>query len=422
MNRNESYSYIGELLANWRALLAAFIGLAGGGAVQVYTTNVFGPSLIAEFDWSRAAFAMVGAVGFAGLFVVPFTGRLADLFGVRRTAAIGISTLPLTYIAMTFMSGSIYVYFALFAVQSMVGATCTSAVYSRLIVENFVKARGLAFAIIICGPPGLAAIGLPLLSALIEAEGWRAGFFAAAAFSLVAGILALLLVPRGSSADKDAAAGRLVAEKKRSRPSLTRDYPVIFRSPVFWLTLGGMALCNIPQTLTHSQLMLVMEDNGAKTATAALALSVFAISVVFGRLCCGLALDRFPTHIVATVTMGLPAVGLLILASSIDATPALFLSIALIGLSQGAESDVAAYIVARYFGLKVYGSVLGLVLTGIGGATVLGAIILSASLDLTGSYTAFLFGCALSVILGSMMFFLLRFWRDVRHEGEAVAG
>jgi MFS family permease len=99
--------------------------------------------------------------------------------------------------------------------------------------------------------------------------------------------------------------------------------------------------------------------------------SIFAGGVIVGRLASGLALDRFPTRWVAALGMGLPCIGLFILSTNATALPLIVLAVATLGLSYGAEGDVVAYIAARYFGMEMFSTVLGLFMAGAGAASML---------------------------------------------------
>lgn len=69
----------------------------------------------------------------------------------------------------------------------------------------------------------------------------------------------------------------------------------------------------------------------------------------------------------------LPAVGCLFLLN--DSVPAavFYGAILLIGLGQGAEIDIVAFMIARYFGLRSYGTIYGLSTLGIALGVALGA-------------------------------------------------
>ena len=84
-------SYFREFRLNWTNLLGAGLGLGFGSAFNHYMMNLFGPALIAEFGWSRAQFALVGAIGLIGMVFTPIAGRIADVLCPRKAAAIGFS-------------------------------------------------------------------------------------------------------------------------------------------------------------------------------------------------------------------------------------------------------------------------------------------------------------------------------------------
>src|SRR3546814_10152847 len=75
--------------------------------------------------------------------------------------------------------------------------------------------------------------------------------------------------------------------------------------------------------LHNLQMKMMLLDNGASSMVAAAILSSYATGVLVGRLLCGVALDRWPAHIVAAVSMGLPCIGLLLIAAPLDTTPVL---------------------------------------------------------------------------------------------------
>jgi hypothetical protein len=138
-----------------------------------------------------------------------------------------------------------------------------------------------------------------------------------------------------------------------------------------------------------------------------LAISLFATSVVVGRLLCGVALDRFPTHVVAAVSLGLPALGLGALASG-SAAPMLVSGAALtLGLSLGAEGDVLAYLIMRYFNLATYSTALGMVIGALALSITVGSLLLSLTLKLSSSYVPFLLISATCVLAGGGTFMLL---------------
>ena len=94
----------------------------------------------------------------------------------------------------------------------------------------------------------------------------------------------------------------------------------------------------------------------------------------------------------------------MMMASQVTTLPAITLSVGLIGLAQGAEADVGAYLISRRFHIENFSLVLSTMTLAVLVGTAVGALMLSAALEATGSYTLFLTISAVSTIAGALMF------------------
>ena len=390
--------YLSEIRTHWRPLLAAFIGMGSGMSVVGVITSTIVPTLLADVGWAQADFAKVGSYAIFMALVFPFIGRLTDILGVRWTALIGQITLPLCYFAYSRMDGQLNSYIAIFVVQSLLCVTTTATVYSRLAVQYVEKARGLALAIVVSGAAVIGAIIGPLLNFYVEANGWRAAFEAAAIFATIAGLITFLLIPADS---RPAAQG---APKRSAR----EDYPLIFRSSAFWLLVGAMALCNLPQTILLVQLKMLLLDNGISGSGAAVMLVAPQIGMLVGRFITGLALDRYQPYLVSFITLALPSLGLFVVASDFDAPAILSVAVFLIGFAYGAEGDLVAFLVAKTFGVTIYSSVMGLLTAVMSISTASGAMLLGLTMARTGgSFDLFLWIVGAAVLAGASLLLAL---------------
>ena len=99
------------------------------------------------------------------------------------------------------------------------------------------------------------------------------------------------------------------------------------------------------------------------------------------------------------ICLALPALGCAIFYfSGGQSTPLLVLATLCIGASAGAEFDLAAFLMARYFGLKDYARIFGLHLCLITIVSGLVPMLFGHLYDVYGSYSAVLvccFGCAI---------------------------
>lgn len=398
--------YAGELRTNWRPLLAAMIGLCSGMSMIGTITNIMAPHFIKEFGWTNEEFAYVNSLSFLTILAFPIIGRMADTIGVRKTAGIGVVVLPLTFLAISMMTGDIRVYMALFLVQALVCITTTVSVYSRLVVQYIQNARGLALGIVGASPYLISLAVGPLLNAFVLEYGWRAGYQALAAIILTTGIIALVMAPPHRRTPPAAAT---IPETKpgEARRRAWHDYPMIARQPAFWLLVATMVLINLPQTIVIAQFGLAMLENGIESSQIGFMVSALSAGILAGRLLCGIALDHWPAHWVATTSMLLPAIGLFLLASDLNTFPVVLTAVLLIGLAFGSEGDIVGFLVVRLFGVSIYSSVMGLMTAAISTTTSAGAALAGYTLAATGNYNLFLTITSITVFIGALLFLLL---------------
>ncbi|MGB3620775.1 MAG: MFS transporter, partial [Ketobacter sp.] len=326
------------------------------------------------------------------VFWIPFVGRMADLFGVRKVAFFGILAYPCSFILMSMLSEDIRGLYAIHFLQVIFCATTTATVYCRVVAEKFSERRGVALAICAAGPAVAGAVASPLLTTYIDLNGWRAGFHAMAIFSGLLGVVTFILLPNKSNARK--------ADDRKH--NARKDYRSIFTSPAFRIIAVSGFLCSLTHALATSQVKVMLADHGVTGIEAGYMVSVFAVGVILGRLVAGVALDKWPTHIVAAIGMGLPCVGSYILATDTTQLAVLGFAIILIGLSFGAEADILAYATARYFPMHIYSSVMGLLTTAVGLAIGIGSGLLSFMLSKSDSFTGFLLLGGTLVLIGGV--------------------
>jgi len=399
-------SYLGELRQNIRPLVAASLGSGTSLPLVAYTTTVFAPHLVDEFKWSRSQFALVGLTMLTTLVLLPFIGRFTDRLGVKRMAIAGTALTPLVYIGYYLMQGSFAYFLFLSSAMLAIGSMTSPLVYTRLIAAGFENSRGLALTIVNCTPAALGAIAAPSLNWSIETIGWRASYLLLGAIVLGCSIVAILLIPR------DVGEANARSETPLNRPPARQDFGLILRSRVFWIIFAGMFLCLLGTPLHSSQMNIMLVDNGLTPQIAAEIVSVYAISTIFGRLACGLALDRFATPLVTTVSMILPALGFFLLASSLDTVLVITFAMFLVGTFVGAENDLMSYLVARYFKLRIYSSTFSLVFICSFLASAIGAGAISLTLKLTDSFSPYMFIVSGTVLVGSLLFLLMPWPRD----------
>ena len=262
-----------EFRREWRPLLAAFLGMGSALSLNSYILSIFAPYLIKSFDWSLSEWSRLGMVQMLVMICLPIAGRLTDRFGVARVAAVGAISFPLFLIAIT-MARTTGAYLAIYIAQTVICSTTTATVYSRVVAAAFKVRRGLALGICGSSPPLIGALFSPAISAFADMHGWRAGYWAVAAFCAVCAVLTLWLLPR----ERGIASGLATGARRGG------VYRGIFAMPVFWIFLIACFLVNLPFTLATTQLKTVVLAQGLSGSTAAIMVTIFAVSSIAGRI------------------------------------------------------------------------------------------------------------------------------------------
>ncbi|MDB5703590.1 MAG: hypothetical protein JWN66_706 [Sphingomonas bacterium] len=406
-----SGSAAGEFRAHWRALLgctiAASIGTIG---LQAYTSGAFVPALGRDVGYSKEQLSLATLLLSATVAIcAPFAGTLMDRYGAVRVIAFAIVGEAVAFALLAIAPAGFPLYAALIVLLAVLGVGTTPPGFARIITARFDAGRGLALGCMISGL-GLMAISGPIWATwVIQHGGWRSGYGVIAGLVLLLGGGGLLLVHRDRVAHPatpvraglDAASG-----------------PSALRRPLFWVMLAGFVAPALFGGGYLLHLISLLTERGIAPATAARVQSLIGVAVLGGRLGSGWALDRFPAPRVAAAAFTVSALGCALLLQS---NLALMSVAALaIGLTIGAELDILAYFVSRYFGLASFGRLYGLAygcMIVAGGASPL----LIARLSQSGGYPLALIVSTIGTIAGALILLMLPDPRAVAAREPAIA-
>jgi MFS family permease len=153
----------------------------------------------------------------------------------------------------------------------------------------------------------------------------------------------------------------------------------------FWLLAIAffLGVTAINGTIVH--IVALLTDRGIPLQAATGALSIAGIAIIIGRIICGWCLDRFWGPYVAASFFILPMFGIALLGSGWS-YPAPLIGAALCGAGIGAEIDLMAFFISRYFGLKAYGKIYGLMFMLFNVGTGLGPALGGRAFDIFHSY------------------------------------
>jgi len=407
-----------EFKIGWKILILAIVGVAtSSSSLLLYSFSAMMIPLEQAMGWGRSELqAAITALSLGTIVAAQLAGWLNLKFGLRIVTILSLLALSISMVLLTQMQTTIWSLYLGYFLVPLAGLGTLQITWSHLVNLWFVENRGLALAIILSGS-GLAAAGLPLLVTwAVSTWNWQAGFIA---LSLLPVLIALPLTWRWLMPVRSENSAASVGQPKPQDPSSGMLLSAALKSWRFWV-------CNLSMTLVVAcvvglvtNIIPLLQDRGLSAVEAGQIFSAFGISLIFGRLVVGYLIDRLWAPGVAAIALLMPAVACLIFALTSGSTGLYVLATLLVGIGAGAEFDIAAFLIARYFGMRDYGRLfgvhLGLITAGAAGAPLLFGFLYS----LTGDYSGLLVFSTVCFVVGPLMLLTLGGY-PVFHRDDAV--
>ncbi|MGO7367616.1 MFS transporter [Rhizobium ruizarguesonis] len=374
-----------EFRRGWPALAAAMLGNAiGVHSLPPYTIGLFMGPLQREFGWERTSIsAGITILTLCSAISAPLVGSAISRFGANFLIIFGLVCGAVGYLFLNLMGSSIMVFWALMAGMALLGSGCGPVTLSHLLVTAFEKRRGTALGVAMMGIGISGALAPPFLGRVIDMYGWRMGYFAVCCAMVVATPVMVCLQ---------------VANKTRF-PTVVPVVKAVgvaipWQDPVLWRLLASFFCVAVASggAVVHYVPMLL--DSGYESARATAAASFLGIALLAGRLFTGIVIDRIFAPTVACVVMLGSSLGFLVL-FSLGPDWTLLVAI-LVGLTLGAELDLIAYLVSRYFPPVLYGRIVGILYSGFLFGVAFSPLVFALFRDVFGTYSpCLLWACGL---------------------------
>jgi MFS family permease len=397
----------GEFSTGWPTLALALAGVATSvSALLIYSLGTMIVPLEQAMGWSRADLQIaVSFLAAGGALSVNLVGWLNLRYGMRAVTGVSLFAVALSFASLALMHTSIgWMYLGYFMLP-LIGLGTTPVTWTQIVAQHFHRHRGLALSLVLCGTGVTAAVLPSLLTWTIDRWGWQAGYLTLAALPLLMGLsLSWRYLPSFGTQPAHARSAESLAAAQSGMP-----FKEALKDRRFWLCNIGLGLVVSAIYGMATNTVPLLRDMGLSAAEAGGIFGVFGVSLIIGRIGVGTLIDRLWAPGVAAVALGLPAIGCLMFlgADASSPIPVLIVATALIGIGSGAEFDIAAYLVSRYFGLRDYGRLFGLHL----GVVTLGSTVapfaFAAMLRNTGGYAAMLMVCAACCVAGPLLLLML---------------
>ena len=397
---------MGGMFANrWWIVFASACGLlVGTGSIMIFSFGVFLKPVTEDLGITRGDLSTaLGSATWLTALACPLVGWLIDRWGTRRIMIPGVLAFALAVAGFGLMQAQpLYLVFVIFGIVGLTGGIQTPVPYAAVISRWFDRDRGFALGVATAGVGAGVALIPQLAAFLINWLGWRAAYFGLAMSVVVLAWLPVLIFvhepPSGNAAEH-------TASTAASQSIVGIEAGAALKTPRFWLltTAFFLGVLAINGTIVH--IVALLTDRGVPLQGATGALTAAGIAIIVGRIICGWCVDRFWGPYVAICFFILPMLGIALLGSG-WANPVPLLGAALCGAGIGAEIDLMAFFVSRYFGLKAYGKIYGLMFMLFNIGTGLGPALSGRAFDIFHSY--FQIFMAYEVVLAVTCLLLLR--------------
>ncbi len=407
----------------WVIVAGAWIMYMLNQAAFTWGFTVFVHPLAEEFGWSRTSITVAWALSLSwGLLLGPWVGRCFDRYGPRPIMVAGgvIGGMGWLLIPTAHSYWSFLAYFVLLVGTGINGALGPS-VGSAAIAQWFKVRRSLALGIYFTGSGGAGLMLIPIMSALIQAYGWRTS---AASLGATALLLTAMVAPfmrhkpeqyglspeTGSRAA--AATGKLLAPSfirrlpfPRHAPGAEREYELgeALRHLPFWLFTGAIFLRYVGMGITQVHQMPHMLARGVEPMVATAALSLSLIVNIPSRVAIGWLGDiyskKWLLNLLA-IAGGLALLAFALLGPTRSELVWVYATLWGIGL---AMLPLQAAWVADTYGRKNYGSINAVSNSFALFGRVVGALGAALAYDVLDSYTLIMLLGAAGFLVGALM-------------------
>jgi MFS family permease len=400
----------GEFKAGWPVVLSAMLGVGLGlSPLPFYTTGVFAPHLMKAFGWKLSE-VMAGIPVTTAVVVLagPLAGFLAVRYGARRIALTSVVLFALTFMCFAFSNGSLPLYYATWAMAALVGAGTLPMTWAVAVNQRFEVRKGLALGISMMGTGLFGAFCKPLLAWMIGTFGWREAYVGL-------GLLPLLIAfPVGYF---------LFFEKRVSSDVASADYAPALegltfsqaaRQWRFWLIAFVLVPISFALAGPIPNMENILKTAGFSIQSIIGMTSLIGLSALTGRFVGGWLLDLVWAPAMALFILALPGISCFLLAQPTLPPQAAMLSIVLLGFAVGFEYDMVAFLVARYFGMRSYTAIYGVLYVFFAVGAGAGPWAFGKWFDLHGSYQIILEAAFIALIGSGLLLLTLGKYRFAR--------
>ena len=333
--------------------LGSTIGLAlGPSVIAVLTISPYIVPIQEEFGWTRVQVSLAFTiVAYMIVLVSPLQGFFVDRFGPRRVVLTSIPLFAVSLAALYFTPKNLLVYYLLWALVPVAALGLWPLGYLQAVSRWFDRKLGLALGVANAGI-GLGSTFVPMIVGPIIAQySWRHALVVLAALILVVSWPVVYFCLREPTAAE--------TEKRRgTKKVFGMTFAEARQERTFYVLNVAFFLLGLTATSLVSQQVPLLQEAGWTRPQAVQLQTLFGFGLLFARVIVGFIIDHiFAPRVMMAVSIG-GAIACVLYATHPNAA---YVSALLIGFLLGAEFDVLAFLIKRYYGSAAYGRIYGVI-------------------------------------------------------------
>ena len=385
----------------WRIAVVCHVGvLTGFAAVFIYSFSFMIRPLQHAFGWDSEQIAEAFSLAAISVAIFsPLVGKLFDRFDPRKLIAGFMTAFGLGIGSLAFLTAHLMQFYASAVFIGIAGTGTYQLGYARIVAAWFERRLGTALSIVVAGSGVGSFFVPPLVQHLISAYGWRDAYLVLAALPILAGAPLTLLFARMPLTAHTANRTR----RPGPREAAGTPWRKAILTSSFWLLALGVCALSLSENGALAHLAPMLSDRGLSAAEVALTASLLGVSSLVGRFVLGSLLDYIEGSLIALGSMLAGGAGMLLLVHA-RSFPLAASSAFMAGLGGGSELDLIPYMLRRYFGMRSFSTLYGLVYSGFAAAGAIAPLIVGHVYDTTGSYTGiFNIFCGITLVFAFAM-------------------
>jgi MFS family permease len=371
------------MFRGWLVVAASFCVYLSIGISFSYS-EFFLP-LAKEFSWNYSTSSWIpGISSIASTVGSLVAGFLVSRLGYRRicflsSILIGGGTL------FSGLAGNFAQLLLTFGILASVGNAFMLVASTSLVINWFVKRRGIAVGIMSSGS-GAGAVLVPLIANyFIQTGGWREAFFAIGLFFLILlGIASHYLQMPEDSYEVYPSLSTRIEDESPEIKALTLRKSLLSRK--FWILYVMLALGTFGAYVFSVHVVPYAESYRLSIITGTEALALFGIGSLCSRLIMGAFTDIIKPPLVLVLSFGIELASISVLSIFPNITWLFLLGSLGIGFAYGGFIAEFVVLVGDLFGMRLTAKVWGIFETALGLGGLVGPITAGIMFDAYGSY------------------------------------